>query len=67
MIENKKLLEVAIEIQKDCHLSTDQMMANSSKHVVLQDAINVFIYRKLAEMEIRLRAIESNESFYKTT
>lgn len=60
---NEKLLEkVAKEIQQECH-QTVELIFNSAPAAKFnhQDAVNAFTYRKLAEMEIRLRKLEGHK------
>jgi len=46
------------KIQNDCHKLTDAMIKRSKK-VKVQDATNVFLFHKLAEIELRLRQLEA--------
>lgn len=49
------------EFQKDCHKAVEYSL-NENPKVSYQDATNVWIFRKLAEFELRLRDVEkSNE------
>lgn len=60
MSNNQELEQIAMEIQNECHQTVENIIDNSELPVTVQDATNVFFYRKLAEMELRLRAIEQN-------
>ena len=62
MLNDLDLTMVAMEIQQECHQSVEYCLnASAVKNISVQDATNAFIYRKLAEMELRLRILESKE------
>jgi hypothetical protein len=58
MTHLEKLQFLAEELQKDNH-ETIERIANATKNCSHQDASNVWLFRKLAEMEIRLRELEA--------
>jgi hypothetical protein len=54
-----ELAQIAQDIQQECHASVEYVINNSESQVSVQDATNVFLYRKLAEMELRIRNLEN--------
>lgn len=55
--------ELTAGIQKDCHDFVDKMVEHLDKKGKLQkganqDLINIFFYKKLADIELRLRSLE---------
>lgn len=55
--------DITQSIQKDCHAFVDMMVENLGKKGKLkeganQDLINIFLYKKLADIELRLRTLE---------
>lgn len=44
--------------QKDCHKTASEVMKRSGKPIIVQDVTNVWMWRKLAEFELRLRKLE---------
>ena len=52
------MLNVADVFQEDCHEVVEMVMKMSKKEITSQDATNVWIFRKLAEFEFRLRKLE---------
>ena len=64
MIEqNKEFNELVMEIQKECHKLVDdafEYFKKTGKHTDLenQDITNVFLFKKLADIELRLRELE---------
>jgi hypothetical protein len=56
--------DITQAIQKDCHDFVDMMVDNLGKKGKLnkgtnqQDFINIFFYKKLADIELRLRSLE---------
>ena len=59
-VEDYKNHEMAESFMKDCHDLRDQLMS-ANKKVSHQDATNVWIYKKFAEFEIRLRNLETTK------
>ena len=57
-IEDYKNHEIAESFMNDCHALRDTLM-NANNKVSHQDATNVWMYKKLAEFEIRLRKLET--------
>jgi hypothetical protein len=63
-IVNKTTMDVitkAEELQKDCHLFTSDLNGNVAA-IQPQDATNVWLFKKLAELELRLQALEESNS-----
>lgn len=55
--DTRELMNIADAFQKDCHALTDELMTRHNK-LEMQDATNVWTFKKLAEFEIRLRNLE---------
>lgn len=57
--------EITFNIQKECHEYVDLMVdmlgkeGKLKKGTVPQDFINIFLFKKLADVELRLRHLES--------
>jgi Mg2+/Co2+ transporter CorC len=62
MNNNTELEQITKEIQQECHSTVEGIIDGSQKPVSVQDATNVFFYRKLAEMELRLRKLEKGNA-----
>lgn len=62
MEQNDEFYELAGSIQKECHDFVEQLMEAMDKKRATQfqnqDAINIFFYKKLADIELRLRELE---------
>lgn len=64
MEQNKDRDNLAFAIQKECHEYTEMLCEavwkekKGRKDFKIQDAINIFFYKKLAEIELRLRELE---------
>lgn len=59
-IQEQILQQTAEHFQEDCHRTVEVIMLdNKSGAMIPQDATNVWLYRKLAEMEIRIKELES--------
>ena len=56
MDKNQQIFDLAEHIQEECHKTVEYIMANSPK-VEHQDAVNVFIFRKLAEIQIQIKEL----------
>ena len=60
----EEFYDITQSIQKDCHDFVDMMVDNLGKKGKLkkgtnqQDFINIFFYKKLADIELRLRSLE---------
>ena len=65
MGNNKELEQIIFGIQKECHEYVDKMVdqlgkqGELKKDTIPQDFINIFLYKKLADVELRLRNLES--------
>lgn len=50
-------------IQQECHKFCDKMMDYMHKRrkskIQVQDIVNIFFYKKLADIELRLRSLEA--------
>lgn len=57
-MKDKEIFDIADSFQKECHALTDELMAKHNK-LEMQDASNIWTFKKLAEFEIRLRNLES--------
>ena len=52
-------IEMAAEdIQQDCHKAVEAIIKSSNKEVGVQDATNVFLFRTLAEYQLRIEDLE---------
>lgn len=56
----EKTLQVAENFQNDCH-KTVELIMNEKKDCSYQDATNVWLFKKLADFEMRLRSIEDGQ------
>ncbi len=65
MIDDSKLLGMAKHIQLECHKTVEVIINDQKAKVDVQDATNVFIFRKLAEYELRIEQLESNHIIFK--
>ena len=54
---NKEILQVAELFQKDCHNTINEILGD--KKMSYQDITNAWMFAKLAELEVRLRQLES--------
>ena len=58
--EQENLIQTkAEEFQDECHAIVEKIKANTS--VAYQDATNVFIFRKLAELQFEIDALKKNQ------
>lgn len=55
--------ELADAFQKDCHWTVERIILQKPK-VTYQDATNVWMFVKLAELEIRLRELENANTVF---
>jgi hypothetical protein len=55
--QDQEILTIAEHLQQDCHQTVEVIMYEK-KNATVQDATNVWMYRKLAEMELRIRQLE---------
>lgn len=53
-MQKNKVDILAEQLQDDCHKTVDVIMKNLP-NATYQDATNVWIFRKLAELELRVR------------
>ena len=59
-MEEDEILSLKIdEIQKECHRCVEFVKSQKPVTFNYQDATNIFLFKKLAEQEIRLQRIES--------
>lgn len=54
--------EITAQLQKSCHEFTEILMKANPK-VSYQDATNVWLFDKLAELQIRIDKLEDKSSF----
>ncbi len=62
MSNKKELNELTAQIQKECHEIGNTMLKQNPEFFekgTSQDIVNVFIFEKLASIELRLRNLES--------
>ncbi len=52
-MEAEKIDELTIKIQKECH-TTVEMAIKANDKLTYQDITNVFIFRKIAELQVAL-------------
>ena len=58
--EQENLIQTkAEEFQDECHAIVEKIKANTS--VAYQDATNVFIFRKLAELQFEIDELRKNQ------
>jgi hypothetical protein len=58
--EQENLIQTkAEEFQDECHAIVEKIKANTS--VTYQDATNVFIFRKLAELQFEIDELKKNQ------
>lgn len=57
VIQINTLKRLSEEFQADCHLTVEQIM-HQSKKVSYQDATNIWLFQKLAQLDLRLQEIE---------
>ncbi len=57
----KEIQDKAEEFQKECHAEVDKIVA-LKPGVSYQDVTNVWMFRKLAELDLRIQNI--NKNFY---
>lgn len=50
--------EIEEQILKECHEYCESILTRASGKVSYQNATNVFLFSKLAEIELRLRKLE---------
>lgn len=53
----REMLQTTEHFQKDCHSLVEAIL--DEKKVGYQDATNVWLFKKLAEFEVRLRQLEN--------
>ena len=56
MITDNQILKISEQLQKDCHKTVDSI--TSKAKASYQDATNVWLFTKLAEIETRLKKLE---------
>ena len=67
MSEIDEKLRITEEIQMECHRTVEGIMNNmvNNKEISVQDATNVYFYKKLADFEYRLRQLETSKPLNK--
>lgn len=53
-IREKNIQKLAEQYQDECHALTKEIIESSDKDISNQDATNVWIFRKLAELKVDL-------------
>ena len=56
--KSDRITELAGNLQDECHKQVEEMMKNNSK-VTYQDATNVFIFLKVAEIIVTLNDVKN--------
>lgn len=55
---SKQMMQAIAEaMQNECHAQNKQLMSDNGK-LTVQDCVNVFMYKKLAEIKLELEAIK---------
>jgi hypothetical protein len=54
------IITIAEKLQKECHSFTNDLKKNIDS-LKTQDATNVWLFKKLAEFELRLSALEESK------
>jgi len=55
-----EVLTITEEFQNDCHKLVEELMKQLPK-LSVQDATNVWLFKKLADIEFRLRQLENDK------
>lgn len=56
--EEEKIQRYAGFIQEESHRTVEYIIKHSEKSITYQDAVNVFLFRKLAELTIKIESLE---------
>lgn len=65
MTQEDKLIIEAKVIQIECHKTVEYLMREGNKNNIrVQDAVNVFFYRKLAELNLEIKNLKERISSY---
>lgn len=51
--------EISQDIQRECRASVGFIMKHETKESVYQNAINVFMFRKLAELQLEINYLKT--------
>lgn len=54
-ILEESIIKRADEIQKDCHEKVSKIITSSDSNISVQDATNVYLFYKIAELEIKTK------------
>lgn len=54
-----KIEDKAKAIQQECHRTVEFIIKNAQTPVTVQDATNVFLYRKIAELEEMISSLQT--------
>jgi len=60
--KNLELIKVAESFQNECH-SMVKEFSKENKKLSVQDITNVWLFKKLAEMELRIKKVEHISKF----
>lgn len=60
---DKQILRISERLQDDCHKVVEAVMQESNK-VSYQDATNVWLFNKLAELENRIEELENSRPVF---
>lgn len=55
----QQVLKMAEIIQDECHVAVEYSLKNSTKPLTVQDATNVYLFTKLAEMQLEIEQLKS--------
>jgi tryptophan 2,3-dioxygenase len=64
MNQSNEVLKFAEVLQKDAHKTCDKIVKMASTKTIYQDAQNVWMYNKLAELELRIKELENRGFAY---
>lgn len=65
-----QILKLAGELQEQCHEQVELIMQNdyedhgSASKISNQDATNIYLFQKLAELTLRIQELENDNNFF---
>jgi hypothetical protein len=66
--DQEKVYDLTASIQKECHQTVEAAVNHPElKSVTVQDATNVFLFKKLADLEYRVQQLEAAAMMSKST
>lgn len=54
----KQVQRMAEQIQDECHEAVKHVIRESAEEITVQDATNVFLFTKLAELQLQIEQIK---------